>query len=220
MMRAGLDSVCLGSLSVVILSDMKTLFLLLAMSASVLAQDFTPMKGSATPEAQVMEGNTRCLVFGKHIVKTTPAEVGEDVSIWFREGTTKGAGACKELTIEPYATIKDEDNNSFYGISAVYMFIDQGTSAGSRTLAVYKTDTGKEVTNVEYFANENAPRIEAARYLYYDALSNRKGPASACPQAAKFRRQGGGVAWLQSVKLDLDTQRTTNIGPLHCAYQE
>ena len=110
-----------------------------------------------------------------------------------REGTVKGTRAC-QLSSNPYATIKDNDNNAFYGISAVYFFVDTGTTAGGRTLTVYKTDSGDEVTNVEYFS-DTEPRIEAARYLYYDATSPRKGPISACPQAAKYKREGGGCRY-------------------------
>ncbi|HTH50760.1 MAG TPA: hypothetical protein VL501_02440, partial [Pyrinomonadaceae bacterium] len=178
------------------------------------------MKGSATPEFQMSEGEGKCLVFGTHIVKTKPSEDGgEIVSVWHREGTVKGRAACS-LRSGPYFTVDDRDNNSFYGISAVYFFIDQGTSSGSRSLAVYKTDSGDEVTNVGYYGNGNPPRIEAARYLFYDDISNKKGPASACPQAAKWRKQGGGVVWLQGKKMDLDEQTISNVGPLRCAYQE
>lgn len=201
---------------------MKTIFCILLLSLTALAQDdlFTPMKGSATPEFQMAEGEGKCLVFGTHVVKTKPSQDGgEIVSVYDREGSAKGRAACS-LRSNPYFIIQDADNNSFYGISAVYFFIDQGTSAGERTLAVYKTDSGYEVTNIAYFANENAPRIEAARYLYYDAVASKKGPASSCPQAAKWRKQGGGVAWLQSKKMDLNTLTATNVGPLHCAYQE
>jgi hypothetical protein len=198
-----------------------TAALLLAWT-SVLGQDnlFTPMKGSATPEFQMSDATGRCLVFGRHVVKITQSEDGgENVMMWNREGTAKGAAAC-QLRARPYATIKDSDNNSFYGISAVYFFIDLGTSAGSRTLLVYKTDSGNEVTRVGYFGAGNEPRIEAARYLFYDAVSSRKGPISTCPEAAKWKRQGGGVAWVQGKKLDLDTQTATNIGSLRCVYEE
>jgi hypothetical protein len=204
---------------------MRTVSYLLAIllaSAVVYGQDnlFTPMKGSATPEFQMSNDNGRCLVFGTNIVKSVWAEEGgETVSIWRRSGTSKGAAACR-LGSTPYAEIKDFDNNAFYGISANYFFIDTGTSAGSRTLYVYKTGSGEDVTNVNYFAGETSPRIEAARYLYYDTVSNKKGPASSCKEASKWKRQGGSVAWLQSKKMDLDEQTVTNVGPLHCAYQE
>ncbi len=181
---------------------------------------FTPMKGSATPEFQMSDANGRCLVFGTNIVKTAASEDGgENVQIWHREGKAKGTAAC-DVRAEPYATINDTDNNSFYGISAVYFFIDTGTSAGSRTLLVFRTGLGDAVTTVEYFSNSTEPRIEAARYLYYDAPSARKGPASSCPEAAKWKRQGGSVGWVQGKKMDLDTQKTTNIGLLRCVYEE
>ena len=181
---------------------------------------FRPMKGSATPSFLMTTGNGRCLVFGTHIVKTTQTEDGgENVSIWHREGTAKGAAACN-VQAEPYATIKDSDNNSFYGISAVYFFIDMGTSVGSRSLAVYKTGSGDEVTTVNYNSSGGEPRIEAARYLYYDASSDKKGRTASCPEAAKWKRQGGGVDWVQAKKMDLDAGTITNIGVLRCVYME
>lgn len=182
---------------------------------------FTPMKGSATPEFQMSnaEGD-RCLVFGTHIVKTTATiNGGENFQMWHREGKVQGIDAC-ELRSKPYASIDDSDNNEFYGLSAVYFFIDMGTSSGLRTLAVYKTDSGAKVMNVEYYSNGTFPRIEATRYLYYDAYSSRKGPASSCPELAKWKRQGGSAGWVQGKKLDLDTQRSTDIGPLRCVYYE
>ena len=202
---------------------MKTiLYLCLVLSAAGAAfgqtNFFTPMKGSATPEFETSNETGRCLVFGKNIVKTIQSEDGgENVQLWHREGTAKGMDAC-ELRKKPYATINDSDNNSFYGISAVYFFIDQGTSSGSRTLAVYRTGVGDEVTTVGYYGNGTEPRIEAARYLYYDAISNKKG--TVCKDAAKWKRQGGGVAWVQGKKMDLDDQTIENVGTLRCVYME
>ena len=188
---------------------------------TALGQDdegFRPMKGSATPEFESSNAKgDRCLVFGKNVVKTKLGEVGEEIRLWHREGTAKGMEACS-LRAKPYATIADEDNNSFYGISAVYFFIDQGTGVDSRTLVVYKTGAGDEVTRVDYFGGGESPRIEAARYLYYDVLSNKKG--TVCKDAAKWKRQGGSVGWVQGKKMDLDDQTIANVGTLHCAYVE
>lgn len=179
---------------------------------------FTPMKGSATPEFEMASADGRCLVFGRNVVKTANTEDGgEDIAIWHREGTAKRTAACK-LTANPYATIRGNDNYSFFGISTNYYFIDVGTSAGSRTLHVYKTGTSDKLTEIDYYAGTNEPRIESARYLHYDALSTKKGKS--CPEAAKWRKQGGGVAWLQGKKMDLDTQKSVNVGALRCAYQE
>jgi hypothetical protein len=112
-------------------------------------------------------------------------------------------------------TIRDSDNNSFYGISAVYFFIDTGTSAGSRTLLVFRTGSGDEVTRIDYTGE---PRIERARFLFYDAFSSRKG--TSCPEAARWKREGGGVGWVQGKRMDLDTEEVTNVGALRCVYTE
>ena len=54
----------------------------------------------------------------------------------------------------------------------------------------------------------------------YDEPTDKKGPASACPQAAKWKRDGGSVGWVQGKKLDIKTETTTNVGALRCVYVE
>ena len=191
---------------------------LLVAAGSVLGQDdlFTPMKGTATPSFQMKNESVRCLVFGTHIVKMTTDEDGaEDVSIWHREGTARGTEACN-VKAKPYATIKDSDNNSFYGISTDYFFIDTGTSQ-SRGLYVYDTVSGKDVVQIGYMGE---PSLVGGRYLLYDDLTDKKGPISTCPEAAKWKRQGGGVGWLQGMKMDLKTKAVTKVGALRCVYLE
>jgi hypothetical protein len=193
--------------------------ILLVAASAIFGQDdlFTPMKGTATPSFQMSTGSQRCLVFGKHIVKMTQSEDGgENVRIWDREGTARGTEAC-DVKAKPYATIKDADNNAFYGISPDYFFIDTGTSADSRTLFVYNTDSGKSVTKVGY---QNEPSLVGGRFLMYDEPTDKKGPISSCPQAAKWKRVGGGVGWVQGKKMDLKTETVTKVGALRCVYLE
>ncbi len=191
--------------------------LLVAGAAFGQGELFTAMKGTATPSFQMTDDAGRCLVFGKHIVKMTQSEDGgENVNIWMREGTARGTEAC-EVKARPYAKIKDADNNSFYGISTDYFFIDTGTSVDSRLLFIYNTDTGREIVKVGY---QNEPSLEGGRFLLYDEPSDKKGPISSCPQAAKWKRQGGGVGWVQGKKMDLKTQTVTKIGVLRCVYME
>src|SRR5258706_3411345 len=193
--------------------------ILLVATSAIFGQDdlFTPMKGTATPSFQMKTDTKRCLVFGKHIVKRTQSEDGgENVSIWEREGTARGTEACN-VKARPYATIKDADNNSLYGISADFYFIDTGTSADSRILFVYNTDSGRAVTKAGY---QNEPSLVDGRFLMYDEPSDKKGPISSCPQAAKWKRDGGGVGWVQGKKMDLKTEIVTKVGVLRCVYLE
>ena len=193
--------------------------ILLAAASGVFGQDgtFTPMKGTAKPSFQRSDDIGRCLVFDTHVVKTTPSDDGgENVKIWDREGKSAGTKAC-EIKAYPYITINDADNNSFYGFSVDYFFIDTGTSAGSRTLFIYNTDSGYEITKVDY---QNEPSLVGGRYLMYDEPSDKKGPISTCPQAAKWKREGGSVGWVQGKKMDLKTETTTKVGTLRCVYME
>ena len=193
-------------------------FILLLVGAVFCQEDlFTPMKGTATPSFQMKTETERCLVFGKHIVKMTQSEDGgENVQIWMREGTARGTEAC-EVKANPYATIKDSDNNAFYGISTDYFFIDTGTSGDSRTVYVYNTDSSNKVTKVYY---QNEPSLVGGRFLMYDEPSDKKGPISSCPQAAKWKREGGGVGWVQGKKIDLKTKTVMKVGVLRCVYME
>jgi hypothetical protein len=193
--------------------------ILLSAESAMYGQDdlFTPMKGTAIPSFQMKTGSDRCLVFGTHIVKMTQSEDGgENVSVWDREGTARGAEACK-VKAKPYATIPDTDNNAFYGISTDYLFIDTGTSVDSRTLFIYHTDSGKEVVTVGY---QNEPSLASGRFLTYDEPTDKKGPTSSCPQAAKWKRDGGDVGWVQGKKMDLKTKAVTKVGGLRCVYME
>ncbi|MEP6849212.1 MAG: hypothetical protein ABI999_10180 [Acidobacteriota bacterium] len=193
--------------------------IVLAATGTALGQDdlFTPMKGTATPSFQMKNDSVRCLVFGTHIVKMTASEDGgENVSIWHREGTVRGTEAC-QVKAKPYATINDADNNSFYGISTDYFFIDSGTSVDSRIVYIYNTDSGTVVTQLGY---QGDPSLVGGRFLMYDEPTDKKGPISTCPEAAKWKRQGGGVSWVQGKKMDLKTKAVTKIGTLRCVYME
>ena len=186
---------------------------------SVGAQDdeFVLMKGTANPSFVKSDNTGRCLVFGTHIVKTTTSDNGgENISLYAREGTAKGLAACR-VRSEPYATFPSTDNNSFYGISTDYFFIDTGTSVDSRTLLIYRTDSGDTVGSVGYY---NDPTLVGGRYLVYDDLSSRKGSLANCPEGAKWKRSGGGVGWVQGKKMDLQTKATVNVGTLRCVYLE
>ena len=196
-----------------------TVMLMLAAGA-VFAQDdlFTPMKGTATPSFQMSNGKGRCLVFGTHIVRTTQTEgeIGEIVEMFHREGTVRGVAACN-VKAKPYVTIDDTDNNSFYGISIDFFFIDTGTATNGRGLLVYNTQTGSKVADVSY---ENEPSLVGDRYLMYDSPTDKKGSLSSCTEAAKWKKNGGGVGWTQGKKMDLETETVSNVGGLRCYYIE
>jgi hypothetical protein len=65
-------------------------------------QDFTPMKGSATPSFEISDENGRCLVFGTNIVKTTRARTAART---FRSGIAKARPAeRKRATSGPTRT--------------------------------------------------------------------------------------------------------------------
>ncbi len=194
-----------------------TVMLMVAVAAVAQDDTFKPMKGTATPSFQSSNDKGTCLVFGTHIVKTLHSEdIGETVLMFHREGTAKGAAACK-VRAKPYATVEDTDNNSFYGISDDFFFIDTGTAANGRGLLIYNTKTGDKVSDVSY---ENEPSLVGGRYLMYDSPSNKKGSLASCPEGAKWKKNGGGVGWAQGKKMDLQSETVSNVGGLRCYYIE
>jgi hypothetical protein len=113
--------------------------------------------------------------------------------------------------------VEDADNNSFFGISGKYLFIDMGTSVESRTIDIYDLGLKKSVLSLGYSGD---PKLTDGRFILFDESSDKNGPLSTCKEAAKWKRQGGGVGWVQGKKLDLQTMRSINVGMLRCVYME
>lgn len=185
----------------------------------IFAQDeeYSGMKGTETPEFQESSDTAKCFVFGKYVVKTIQGEdVGEKITVYERGVSANAERACQS-TDEPYLKIDDSNNNFFYGISAALLFIDSGTSAGSRGLTIYNLGSRKSIVNESY---TNDPTLSAGRFVIFDSPSDKKGLIRTCKEAAKWKRDGGGVGWVQGKKLDLQTLKLIDVGVLRCTYME
>jgi hypothetical protein len=188
----------------------------LAAIGSALAQDDAPlvMPGTEPPVAHSAGENTECFVFSKYVVKTAASEDGgSNVSVYKRESP---GDAC-ETEGDRWLYVEDADNNSFFGISGKYLFIDMGTSVESRTIDIYDLGQQKSVLSLGYSGD---PKLTDGRFILFDESSDKNGPLSTCKEAAKWKRQGGGVGWVQGKKLDLQTMKSINVGTLRCVYME
>jgi hypothetical protein len=195
--------------------------LMLALTLAVMTQaqsnQYEAVKGAETPQYSRSSDAGNCFVFASYVVKTDHVDAdGENISVFKRAPSTNAKAACS-VKGKSYLRIPDADNNSFYGLYGTYLFVDSGTSVDSRGLDVYDLVSRKTIANEGYM---NDAKLVSGRFLMFDTPTDRKGPIIACPQAAKWKRQGGGVGWLQGKKLDLQTMKKTTVGTLRCYYME
>ena len=173
------------------------------------------MPGTETPESHTSGESGECFVFEKYVIKTNPSEDGgANISVYQR-GPTAG-NAC-DTSGDAWLYVADSDNNSFFGLSGKYMFVDMGTSVDSRNFDIYDFSLHKSVLSQGYSGD---PKLVAGRFLVFDSPSDKKELMSTCKDATKWKRQGGGVGWVQGKKLDLQTLTSVNVGTVKCVYME
>jgi len=173
------------------------------------------MPGTETPESHTSGESGECFVFEKYVIKTNASEDGgANISV-YKRGPAVG-NAC-DTSGDAWLYVADSDNNSFFGLSGKYMFVDMGTSVDSRNFDIYDFSLHKSVLSQGYSGN---PKLVAGRFLVFDSPSDKKGLISTCKEAAKWKRQGGGVGWVQGKKLDLQTLTSANVGTVKCVYME
>ena len=196
------------------------LYLISILAAGTLSaqeEKYEAIKGSETPAFQRFSDAGNCFVFGKYVVKTARNEdEGENISVYIRNTATSAEGACRTKG-SPHLEIKDSDNNSFYGLSGNYVFVDSGTSSDSRGLDIYNLISRRSIYSAGYLGDA---KLTEARFISFDSPSDKKGSIGICKEAAKWKRQGGGVGWMQGKKLDLQTLKVMSVGTLRCYYME
>ena len=194
-------------------------FLAATAAAPVFAQDeeYNGMKGTETPQFQESSETDKCLVFSKYVVKTVQNEDGGDnVSVYKRNSAADAESAC-QTGDAAYLDIGDSDNNYFYGLYGSLLFIDSGTSVESRGLEIYNLNSRKSIFNESYTGD---PKLVGGRFVFFDSPTDKRGPLKTCREAAKWKRDGGGVGWVQGKKLDLQTLKLINAGTLRCVYMQ
>jgi len=173
------------------------------------------MPGTETPESHTSGESGECFVFEKYVIKTNASEDGgANISV-YKRGPAVG-NAC-DTSGDAWLYVEDSDNNSFFGLSGKYMFVDMGTSVDSRNFDIYDFSLHKSVLSQGYSGD---PKLVAGRFLIFDSPSDKKELMSTCKDATKWKRQGGGVGWVQGKKLDLQTLTSVNVGTVKCVYME
>jgi len=155
-----------------------------------------------------------CFVFSKYIIETSGAEVGESITAY--QPTAASSRTCN-VDKTPILSVPDSDNNEFKGVMGNYLFIDMGTSAGERTLAVFDLAAKRSLAEIAYYGDI---KLSGGRYLLYDSLTTKKLPVRSCKKAAEWKYNKDQTVWVQGTKYDLQTKKAVSVGALKCAYAE
>jgi hypothetical protein len=191
-----------------------------AFSAGAIRQEEAPgAPGTEKPVFKQTDKNTgnSCYVYKDYVVMTiTSADVGEDIKVFKRGGATDFKKACANPNRAAYMTYPNTDANYFFGLTGDKFLVDSGTSAGDRGLDVVSLTSKKVIYTTSY--NENVKVV--GNTIIYNKPSTTKGSLKSCPNAPKWKKQGGGVGWVIPTKIDLTTLKETKAGQLTCVYVE
>lgn len=166
-----------------------------------------------------MDANTgnACYVYKQYVVMTAASgDVGEDIKIYKRNGATNARQECGNSKQTPYMTLKNSGENYFYGIMGNKFLVDSGTSAGIRGLDVVSLINKKVVFSTKY---QNDTKV-VGNTIIYSKPSKTKGLLKNCPDAKKWRKEGGGEGWVMPMRINLTTLKETKAGQLKCVYVE
>jgi hypothetical protein len=188
-------------------------FIALSTGGNAFAQDEASMNGAETAKFQQASDTGRCLVFNKYVIKTKSREdVGEDISVYRRPAEKNAKEVC-QADNPLLVVIKNTDANYFMGIFQTFLFIDSGTGPDSRGLEIYSLETRKSVFTDEY---HDTVKILPGNLVMFDRISAKAGAVKNCRQAAKLKKQGLSVGWVQDTQLDLKTMKRKPVGSLRC----
>ena len=112
--------------------------------------------------------------------------------------------------------MKNSGENYFFGLAVDKFLIDSGTSAGIRGLDIAGLTVKKVIFSTSY---QGSVKV-AGNAVVYDKPSDTKGLLKNCPNAAKWKKEGGGVGWIRPTRIDLTTLKENSVGQLACVYVE
>lgn len=193
---------------------------------SVSAQDYELIKGSERPIYK-RDGDEKgqCYVYEKYVVTTIlrdnpqpgggSSEAGYDIDVFRRNANKSPQENCQAETA--VAKIKNVEGNEFGGIFRELVFVRKNIYPDGGDFDIYNLSVNKTAFSTDY-SEWDGYRINLSngKYLLYRQWSKKDGLLKHCREARKWKRQGFGVGWLQTKRLDLQTLKATNVGNLRC----
>lgn len=200
--------------------------LIFAFCISLSAQSGEVIKGTEKLLVRYdLDEKTQCFVFNKYVVKTYlkdnakdggGAGNGSEIDVFARDVKQPLKKNC-EMSADVLLNIKNEEGNDFGGIFGKLLFVSRNGFPDGADLDVYDLKTKNKVFTTAFSEWDNyGTNISNARFLNYRQWSKKDGVLKNCPQAKKWKRDGFGISWLQTKRLDLQTLKENSVGTLRC----
>lgn len=208
----------------------KFVFLLLFVFSTFLfaeAQELEFVKGAEKSLANYkLDEKTRCIIYNKYVVKTFLKDnikddigtgEGYEIEVFRRDVKQPLKKNCGDAAGDVSLKLKNEEGNGFGGISGDLLFVSRNEFPDGADFDVYDLKKNERVFTSEFSDWDNfGMSISNARFLNYRQWSKKDGLLKNCSQAQKWKREGFGISWLQTKRLDLQTLKETPVGNLRC----
>lgn len=162
-------------------------------------------------------GHDTLYQYNEYTIYTTPSykKVGEIVYVYPTD--KKNRELCKTKDQKPFRTFDNNalgEANFFAGLSADYMFIDQGTGPSYRGLSIYDLKDGKLI----YYTNYTDPVLEHGTLTYFETISGREffDKNNKCPDRGRWKTQGLSALYQRQMTYDLESGEKKALDEYRC----
>lgn len=161
------------------------------------------VRGSAPVEITKYPDHT-CYKYKLFIVHEKPHAYsqGNDIMVTPLSKGEDPVSLCESFKDRPHMLLENKGANHFYGMAGPWLFINDGTGADPHALIIVNMAEQKEQITAPFF---QPVVLKDNRYLEFYSLEEDPPLRSACPQAAKWEKQGKKVLFKRKVRLDLRT---------------
>lgn len=190
-----------------------------AQSAGFIKNSTKPLYKSESDEKM------KCYVFNKFVIKanlkTNEKEdigtgEGFEIEVFKRDAKSDLKKSC-EVSADAFLNLKNVEGNEIGGIFGDLFFVRRNVFPDGGDLDIYDLKTGKVVFTTEFSEWDGyGMNITNGKFLNYRQWSKKDGLLKNCAQAKQWKKQGLGISWLQTKRLDLITRKEISVGALRC----
>lgn len=207
---------------------MKTIkiFLLILTTGFIVLNNFAQTNNQMKGADKILFSDEKgeCVVFEKFVVTNKnmmtntykTGEVSQKIEAFKRIRGVSPKESCQKKgdSIFVYES-KDEVNFVDFNAFGELILVNLNLTPDWQKILIFNSLTGKQIFASD-FTEWGKPARLANNILYFDDWTKKEGPATRCPQAKKWKKEGLGVNWIQPYKLDLKTRKKTTNGLSYC----
>jgi len=190
-----------------------------AQSAGFIKNSEKPLYKSESDE------KANCYVFNRYVVKANLKKnekedigtgEGYEIDIFKRDVKGNLKKSC-EISADSLLNLKNVEGNEIGGVFGDLFFVRRNVFPDGGDLDVYDLETGKVVFTTEFSEWDGYDmNITNGKFLHYRQWSKKDGLLKNCAPAKQWKKQGLGIGWLQTKRLDLTTRKEISVGALRC----